>query len=204
MTLFKSKTLKTALAGYFGFCLLAYSVSWAEMTQVSNSQMSSHKDKANSAIKTYQTRLKSELKEAIRNGGPKAAISICSEKASQIAQETSEEFGLSIGRTSLKLRNPTNKADDWELAMLNQFKVRKKQGVSLASMEASYQDDTIFRYMKAIPMNGMCANCHGTNVNPKLYKHIKEYYPDDQAIGLKPGDTRVAFTVSIPIRYTKE
>jgi cytochrome c553 len=51
--------------------------------------------------------------------------------------------------------------------------------------------------MKAIPMQAMCAACHGTKVNKRLDEKIKTYYPDDRATGFQEGDIRGAFSVLI-------
>ena len=52
-----------------------------------------------------------------------------------------------------------------------------------------------FRYMKAIPLFGVCVNCHGAKIKPQLSTRIYELYPDDKARGFNPGDLRGAFTV---------
>jgi len=51
--------------------------------------------------------------------------------------------------------------------------------------------------MKAIPLaQKPCATCHGTNVDPDLRAEILERYPEDKAVGFKPGEIRGAFTLS--------
>jgi hypothetical protein len=57
--------------------------------------------------------------------------------------------------------------------------------------------ETLLRYMKAIPLaEKPCAVCHGTNVDPDLRAEILEFYPEDEAVGFKPGEIRGAFTMS--------
>ena len=71
---------------------------------------------------------------------------------------------------------------------------------TLVKAEIVEQDgQKVFRFMKAIPVMKPCLNCHGEKVNPDLYKTIKKYYPQDQAIGFKLGQLRGAFTLSKPL-----
>jgi hypothetical protein len=109
-----------------------------------------------------------------------------------------------IGRTSLKLRNPANAPDNWELAVLKQFEARKEQGESADKLEffAVIDDDQgqkTFRYMKAIPTAALCLNCHGENVPAEVDAKLKELYPNDQARGFQEGDLRGAFTLAQPV-----
>jgi len=50
-------------------------------------------------------------------------------------------------------------------------------------------------YIKAIPVKEVCLNCHGNNVSKEVLRQIKEYYPDDKAIGYQLGEIRGAFSV---------
>ena len=51
-------------------------------------------------------------------------------------------------------------------------------------------------FMRAIPMQEQpCAACHGTNIAPEVKAAIDQAYPEDLAIGFKPGELRGAFLV---------
>lgn len=67
-------------------------------------------------------------------------------------------------------------------------------------MEAHTVENGTFRYMKAIPMQGMCMTCHGGQelIPDNVKERLATLYPDDQATGFTPGSLRGAFTVSIP------
>ena len=41
-----------------------------------------------------------------------------------------------------------------------------------------------------------CAACHGTNIAPEVKAKIAELYPDDAAVGFKPGDMRGGIAIS--------
>lgn len=173
------------------FCMLAYGSSYAEDSIQKDGRVS----RAEKAIADFQGALKTELMTAMTKGGPEAAVNICNEKAPQIALTLSDKHNLELRRTSLRLRNPGNKPSAEEKEALEDFERRKNQGESISALKAVLQTNEGLRYMKAIPMQGMCAACHGSKIEPKLYQKIKTYYPDDNATGYEDGDIRGAFSV---------
>lgn len=155
---------------------------------------------ARGVIKEFFANLKGELEVAIKDGGPTNAILVCKGRAPVIAVEMSNKSGWQVGRTSLKLRSPANKPDAWELKVLEQFEARKAKGEDLATMDYSEVIDQggqkTFRYMKAIPIQELCLNCHGADLKPEVVASLDQLYPGDQARGYKDGDLRGAFTLS--------
>lgn len=156
------------------------------------------------AVQKFSATLKEALQQAIQSGGPVNGIAVCHEKAGQIAADLGQKQGMLIGRTSLKIRNPANAPDNWELAVLKQFEARKAQGEPADKLEffAVIDDDQgqkTFRYMKAIPTAALCLNCHGETLSPEVDAKLKELYPNDQARGFKEGDLRGAFTLAKPV-----
>ena len=194
------KKLKYFLAAYAAFAAFAYAfLAFETMASVTsqNANVRHLEDKALGSITVFQSALKKELMGAMQKGGPKAAVEICNEKAPQIAEKVGLEENVTISRTSLKVRNPDNQPNDWEKVILDDFEKRKSHGEALNTMSAYQYDGEVFTYMKPIPMMGMCASCHGANVPKPLYEHINKFYPNDKAIGFKPGDIRGAFVVKI-------
>lgn len=155
---------------------------------------------AKGIIKEFFGNLKGELETAMKAGGPTNAILTCKGRAPIIAHESSQKSGWDVGRTSLKLRNPANRPDAWEVSVLEQFAARKAKGEDLATMDYSEVvtegGQKTFRYMKAIPVQDLCLNCHGTTLKPDVVASLKKLYPTDQATGYKVGDLRGAFTLS--------
>lgn len=156
------------------------------------------------AAQQFGGTLKEALQQAVRNGGPVDGISVCHDKAGQIAADLAQNLGILVGRTSLKIRNPDNAPDNWELAVLKQFEARKAQGESADKLEffAIIDDDKgqkTFRYMKAIPTASACLVCHGENIDPEVDIKLKELYPNDKARGFREGDLRGAFTIAKPL-----
>jgi len=154
-------------------------------------------DLAEAAIHDFQNSLRKELLSAMAQGGPKAAIHVCSTKAPEIASGFSDKDGLSIKRTSLRWRNPDNAPTAGEKAVMEEFESRKNRGDKIQGIKYIATHDNRFVYMQAIPMQGMCAACHGVNISPGIRQEIKILYPEDRAYGFKEGDIRGAFSVSI-------
>jgi hypothetical protein len=157
------------------------------------------KQQSKAAIKEFATTLKGKLVTAMKAGGPIEAITVCNQAAPKIAADLSEKYGMNIGRTSLKTRNPANNADEWEMAVLKQFEQLKQGGEPISSLvfsEAVTEDmNTEMRMMKAIPTGQVCLSCHGSNIAANIQQKIDELYPQDKAVGFKIGDIRGAFTV---------
>jgi hypothetical protein len=151
----------------------------------------------------FMMQLKKELKSAMKEGGPTNAINVCKNKAPEIAADVSMKHGWRVARTSLKLRNPHNAPDVWELKVMQVFEKRKAAGEEIKTLEfaeiVTTDGKKQFRYMKAIPTGKVCMKCHGSEIDPKVEAMLKEFYPQDQARGFKEGDIRGSFTVTQPM-----
>jgi hypothetical protein len=147
--------------------------------------------------------LKGALGKGIKEGGPVSAVEVCNVQAPGIAMKHSQSSGWDVGRTSLKLRNPGNAPDAWEIQVLNDFEKRRASGEgpdTLAYSEVVQEDgQEYFRFMKAIvmpPADKMpCLMCHGGNIDPTLAAKLDELYPQDKARGYEAGQVRGAFTL---------
>ncbi len=143
--------------------------------------------------------LKARLKNAIETGGPAHAITACNVSAPQIAEELSKG-GWEVGRTSLKLRNPANNPDEWERSTLLEFEQQLASGTPAANLHTSAVEAdegvTRYRFMKAIPVGGVCMACHGEAISEDVQSALAEKYPQDAATDYKPGDLRGAFTIT--------
>ena len=156
---------------------------------------------ARGIVKNFATALQGELQAGLKAGGPPNAIAVCKDKAPAIAKAEQQKAGWQkIGRTSLKLRNPANEPDDWELAVLKKFDERKVAGEDPTKIEYSEVvaagGKKTFRYMKAIPTQEVCLSCHGEKIDKATAAKLAKLYPKDKARGFKVGDLRGAFTMS--------
>jgi len=153
-----------------------------------------------SILKEFVGALQTELKAAMKEGGPVNAISVCQTKSPQISAAMSQKAGFEISRTSLKPRNAGNAPDEWEKTVLEQFEKRKASGIDPKTLEfhqlVENNGQRQLRYMKAIPTAGVCLVCHGENIAPNIQAKLGESYPNDKATGFKAGDLRGAFSVT--------
>lgn len=146
-------------------------------------------------IKEFAGQLKMRLKAAIKEAGPGNALEVCNIAAPKIAMALAEKMNWDIGRTSLKIRNPNNVPDKWEENVLQQFEQRKLNGENISRLD--YYENTAkgFRYMKAIPTQGLCLTCHGESIAGPVKNKLDQLYPDDKATNYRAGDIRGAFTL---------
>jgi len=146
--------------------------------------------------------LKGELSKAIAEGGPVAAINVCYLRAPEIAAQLSQASGARVGRTALRVRNPSNAPDELERSVLEQFSTDLGSGLVDRPLEAVFEirrgDAVERRYMRAIPTDALCLTCHGKTIAPELAAAIARDYPKDQATGFEQGQLRGAFSVVWP------
>lgn len=134
--------------------------------------------------------LKTRLMGEIQTNGPVSAVGVCSDEAPEFAQGVGEKYGLQIGRTSFKLRNPQNAAPDWMADVVEQRAEEPMYfGKGADSFAAAYP----------IRIATPCLVCHGSpdTIAQSVGDAIKEHYPDDQATGFALGDLRGWFWVEI-------
>lgn len=144
-------------------------------------------------------KLSGALGEAIGKSGPAGALSVCSEKAPQIAKEVAKAHGVTLRRATHKPRNPKNAADEVEKAALEAF------WATLAKKEAPKPQvitnaDGSRAFLAPIVLgNPLCLQCHGTpnqDIAPETLAAIQKLYPDDKATGFKLGDLRGLWRVT--------
>lgn len=145
------------------------------------------------------------LTEEIGKNGPEGAILVCRDKAPQLAKAASDETGWSVRRVSLRNRNPRAVPDGWERAALEDFDRRAASGESATTLEkaeiVTEGGKQSYRYMRALPTQPLCLNCHGApeQLTPAVLEKLKALYPDDKAVGYRPGDIRGAITIRKPV-----
>ena len=146
------------------------------------------------------------LQAAIKEGGPAAAIGVCTNVAPTLAGELSRQNGVKLTRVSLRVRNPLlGTPDAWEQAVLQSFEARLAKGEAADKLEfaetVTEPAGKYFRYMKALPVQPVCVNCHGdaANLAPEIKERIAREYPADRATGYLPGQIRGAVSVKRPL-----
>lgn len=145
----------------------------------------------------FTATLQPTLQQAMREGGPVEAITVCSEQAPQIAEDLARESGWSVTRVSLQPRNASSAhPDDWERSVLKQFDQRQRAGEFGAELRVAEVVDGEFRYMQAQPTGPLCLTCHGRNIGEDVRSALAERYPDDEATGYETGEIRGAISLS--------
>jgi hypothetical protein len=161
-------------------------------------------DEARSVATSVPPKLLSILTAEIAKGGPEGAIAVCRDEAPKLAKAASETTGWKVRRVSLRNRNPKAVPDAWERATLEDFDRRAAAGANPASLERAeaVQEDgrTVWRYMRALPVQEFCLNCHGMpdRLSPAVKERLRELYPDDKGVGYSVGQIRGAMTISKP------
>lgn len=141
------------------------------------------------------------LNTQIAKDGPASAVTVCNEKAPQMANAASEQTGWKIRRVSLKNRNPKAVPDAWEQAALEDFDKRTAAGEKPATLEKYELVESSagkeYRYMKALPVQQVCMACHGTTekILPEVAERLHTLYPADKATGYSIGQIRGAITI---------
>lgn len=132
-----------------------------------------------------------ELTTSMGEKGPAKSISVCKERAPEIARRVSEEANVRIGRTSFLLRNENNAAPDWAASFVND-RVEDDVAVELSNNGLGV--------LLPIRLQATCTLCHGTDqqVMPEVKAAIVSNYPKDQATGFSEGALRGYFWIEVP------
>lgn len=137
------------------------------------------------------TRLSGRLMEVMTSQGPAAAITVCQKEAPAIAKAVSDEQGLQIGRTGVRLRNQNNIAPTWAKELVRD-KVDTPTFVTLNNGHSAA--------LLPIKLQGQCLMCHGPKeqIAPVIQEQLTTLYPDDQATGFQEGELRGWFWIDLP------
>jgi hypothetical protein len=173
------------------------------LNAAAESDLDAYTRASRAVVQAFAESLQAELKGAIEASGPVAAIELCNEKAPSIVSQHATGVEWTLGRTSLKFRNPANAPNAWEQAILQSFEERKAAGEDPASIDHAAivmrDGKRVIQYMKAIPTRELCLNCHGgAEVRPEVAAKLAEFYPNDKARDFNVGDIRGAFTIVQP------
>jgi hypothetical protein len=137
-----------------------------------------------------------ELTDALTRGGPGSAIAFCHLDATFVSQRIGKEQGIAAGRTSDRLRNPTNAPRPWAAPL-----VKANAGRQAKSVDGFVVDigDRV-GVLRPIAERPMCAGCHGAadKLSPAVLSALADRYPLDRAVGFRDGEIRGWFWVEMP------
>lgn len=135
--------------------------------------------------------LKKNLKRALTKAmeqGPVEAVTACHAVAPAVTKGASSQVAK-VGRTSHKLRNPSNAPKLWMQPLLQGYLSTPDQ----MEPKVVALDDHTVGYVEPIYLQPMCVTCHGNAIAPDVQARIDELYPADEATGFEPGRFRGVF-----------
>lgn len=160
-----------------------------------------HLEESRKTAQEFMQTLGGALKKQLETGGAESAIGVCKQIAPALAAEYSKD-GRVVKRVSLKTRNKVQGTpDDWEKEVLEGFDQAQREGKPKASTEMATTteetDGRWFRYMKAIPTQPMCLQCHGkaADIPTGVKALLTKEYPEDKATGYSVGEIRGAISI---------
>jgi hypothetical protein len=134
--------------------------------------------------------LSQRLAEVLADAGPAAAISVCKSDAPRLATEIGQQYGVAIGRTSHRLRNPQNAPPAWARPLVER-EVAEASFVPLP--------EKALGVLLPIRLKSNCLLCHGPReqIVPQVQEALAEEYPQDQATGFAEDELRGWFWVEV-------
>jgi Protein of unknown function (DUF3365) len=154
--------------------------------------------RADLVVVAMQDAVLRELTDALAHGAPAGAISFCHLDATAIIQRVGREEGIAAGRTSDRLRNPTNSPKPWSASLVKAHAGRNARSVEGFAVDLGDKVGVL----RPIVERRMCAGCHGPEerlaLDVKLL--LRDRYPADRAVGFSEGEIRGWFWVEMPRR----
>jgi len=128
------------------------------------------------------------LKEAMSEGGPAAAVSVCRDEAQQLTAAVAARHRLEIGRTTHALRNPANAPRPWAQPIVSDHAGQTAAEVEPAALDLGGR----IGVLRPIGTLDFCVTCHGPReaVEAVIGDVLEAAYPADEAVGFAPGDLR--------------
>jgi hypothetical protein len=147
-------------------------------------------------ILELQGALLEELTRTLQSRGESGAMRSCHLDAIAVTQRIGRRSGIAIGRTSDRLRNPTNAPRPWAAPLVARFAGARAADVSGYVVDLGDHVGVL----KPIATGRMCLGCHGPadRFSPGVRAELKERYPVDRAVGFQEGELRGWFWVELP------
>jgi hypothetical protein len=152
--------------------------------------------RADLVIVSMQDAVLRELNHELANRGTAGAVDVFHLDLTATIQRLARQEGIAAGRTSDRLRNPTNAPRPWAAPLVNAH-----AGESARSVEGFVVDlgDKV-GVLRPITERPICAGCHGPLVAPAVRTALLERYPADKGAGFADGEIRGWFWVEMPKR----
>lgn len=198
MSIGRSRSIRSALVS--GAAVLALSGCSSSDTDTSASDEAAL-TQANEAAQTLLSELQAELLAAVESDGFAGAAQVCVTRAGPLTDGVGEATATTVGRSSLRLRNPENSGPAWVTEWLEEQGERPVAGVEGLDVIAEEGGSRLARSLMPIGVGAPCVNCHGEadSLAEGVPELLAENYPDDEAIGYAEGDLRGAVWAEVVI-----
>jgi hypothetical protein len=152
--------------------------------------------RADLIVVSMQDALRRELTNALDQGGPAFAIQSCHIDVIGAIQRIERSEGIAAGRTSDRLRSPTNAPRAWAAPLVKANAGRLARDVDGFAVDLGNGVGVL----RPIAERPMCAPCHGPaeKIGPAVSAALKDRYPVDRAVGFTEGEIRGWFWVEVP------
>lgn len=153
---------------------------------------------AKKAVHQLNQGLRKKLTQALKNHGPAGALDVCAKEAPEIIARIERELGVTVKRTSLKLRNPENAPDAVEAELLEALAASDRAGENLPQGVTTFPNDR-HRFYQVIKVERSCLQCHGqpSAMQEAVREELSASYPEDKAVGYEEGEFRGIITVHV-------
>lgn len=168
------------------YAMLIWLLGGSALAEVSSVEELKPIQRAHEEVDGLKKNYRRALDAALKKSGPEGAIGSCRLDASRL--KAAKSGNLTVGRTSHKLRNPSNHGPEWVKPILASW-VKRKRG-DIPKEELVDLGGGKWGYVEPIFVEPVCLNCHGAHLTPMMQKTLKATYPEDQATGFSVGDLR--------------
>jgi hypothetical protein len=186
------------VAALFGMTVAAKTVPPSDTWSISRApaEIRHYVSRADLIIVSMHDALRRELTNALTQGGPGFAINSCHVDVTGVIQRIARGEGVAAGRTSDRLRNPTNVPPKWAAPLVSANAGRRAREVEGFAVDLG----PAVGVLRPIALQPVCASCHGSTdkLDPAVRRVLTERYPADKAVGFIEGEIRGWFWVEVP------
>lgn len=152
--------------------------------------------RADLIVVSMQDAVLRELIDALSRGGAESALAFCHLDATYTSQRIGKDSGIAAGRTSDRLRNPTNAPRPWAAPLVQANAGRQAKAVEGFVVDLGNRVGVL----RPIAERPVCAACHGPadRLSPAVRRVLADRYPVDRAVNFRDGEIRGWFWVEMP------
>lgn len=146
-------------------------------------------------IISLQSALLAELHRKVAAVGPAMALASCHLAGTAVALPLSRR-DIAAGRTSARLRDPSNAPRPWAAAIVARYADQPTAKVDGFVVDLGSRVGVL----RPVREQAICLSCHGPveSLRPDVRARLAERYPADRATGFREGDIHGWFWVELP------